>query len=324
MPDAHLGVHVVAPLLELARPVDDGDFARTVLLNCGRCRDDELLIGGHDALHRQPKPLVSPTQPTTAEMALHEVTHLPYAPWCPYCVAGRRPNAPHSPAKNPTALPMLCSDYAFFGDQGEPLVTFIVAYIRPVWVYFASVVDAKGPTAFALRMLSDGITPCGLARFAYRADRAAALKSLIETSVRESDRDDPPLAGTLADNEDVDEPEVREIGGESALQPPPAPNPTKVAVPEHSHVGESQSNCASERAVQLVEDMARALKAVLEDRVSWIIPSSHAVMQWMIRHAAYLLTKHRVGADHCTGHKRLHGKGSRERMADFGERVLYR
>ena len=46
-------------------------------------------------------------------------------------------------------------------------------------------------------------------------------------------------------------------------------------------------------------------------------------MHWLTRHASYLLTKHHVGTDHCTGYQRLHGKGSRERVAEFGEHVLY-
>ena len=73
--------------------------------------------------------------------------------------------------------------------------------------------------------------------------------------------------------------------------PQPERRLTELAVPEHSHVGESQSNGASERAVQLVEDLARTLKSALEERIGWTIPATHALMQWLLRHASYLLTK---------------------------------
>ena len=78
----------------------------------------------------------------------------------------------------------------------------------------------------------------------------------------------------------------------------------------------------AERAVQLVENQARTLLSALEDRLQWEIPAEHAIMHWLIRHAAYLLTKFHIGADHMTGYQRLHGKGSSERTAELGEHVL--
>ena len=109
-------------MLDLNVDVGGGDFARDDLLICGRCKSDETLLG--------PKPLTTPKQPTAAERALHESTHLPYADWCPYCVAGKKPNSPHRRVKSYYSLPMLCADYAFFGDAGD-LITYIVVYIRP-------------------------------------------------------------------------------------------------------------------------------------------------------------------------------------------------
>ena len=79
----------------------------------------------------------------------------------------------------------------------------------------------------------------------------------------------------------------------------------------------------AERAVQLVENQARTLLAALEDRLQWQIPPQHAIMHWLIRHASYLLSKFHFGGDHLTGYQRLHGRGSSERIAEFGEHVLY-
>ena len=66
---------------------------------------------------------------------------------------------------------MLSVDYGFFGDPGAKLVTFVVAYLRPFGVYGSSVVDAKGPTAYAVRVLSEWILQCGLVKLLYQADR---------------------------------------------------------------------------------------------------------------------------------------------------------
>ena len=40
-------------------------------------------------------PLPEPYVPTAAEVAAHNLTHLPYRCWCPHCVAARRPNTQH-------------------------------------------------------------------------------------------------------------------------------------------------------------------------------------------------------------------------------------
>ena len=49
--------------------------------------------------------LPEPRQPTKAEVARHNLTHLPYRSWCPHCLAARRPNAPTDPQR---------------GRQGDP------------------------------------------------------------------------------------------------------------------------------------------------------------------------------------------------------------
>ena len=54
------------------------------------------------------------------------------------------------------------------------------------------------------------------------------------------------------------------------------------AVPEHSAVGESQSNGVAKRNVQNIEDLLRTHKAALEDSLKVRIPSNHTVIPWLI------------------------------------------
>ena len=74
------------------------------------------------------KPLRSPTAPTPAERAAHELTHLPYRSWCDDCVAGRRDNPPHHAVKykeNNVAEVML--DYCFVRrDDETEVITILV------------------------------------------------------------------------------------------------------------------------------------------------------------------------------------------------------
>ena len=79
-----------------------------------------------------------------------------------------------------------------------------------------------------------------------------------------------------------------------------------IAVPEHSHPGESQSNGTAERSVQMIEDMVRTIKSALEDRIGQQIPCTAPIMRWIFQHAGFLLTKYHVGPDQMTGYMRLH------------------
>ena len=58
------------------------------------------------------------------------------------------------------------------------------------------------------------------------------------------------------------------------------------AIPEHSAVGESQSNGKAERAVRHVEDLVRCHKAHLEDSLGKTIPVHHPVISWLIEYVA--------------------------------------
>ena len=59
---------------------------------------------------------------------------------------------------------------------------------------------------------------------------------------------------------------------------------------ENSKVGDSDSNGTIERAVQDVEQQVRVLRAALEARINRRVRINEAVVPWMIRHAACLIT----------------------------------
>ena len=44
---------------------------------------------------QMPVPLTDVKVPSPAEVARHNLTHLPYKRWCKFCVAARCPNVPH-------------------------------------------------------------------------------------------------------------------------------------------------------------------------------------------------------------------------------------
>ena len=77
-------------------------------------RDRSLIIGTEGGMALSPMPLMSPQEPTQAQRALHDLTHLPYASWCPHCVACRRPNTHHRGLHQERRIPLLCGPTDLF------------------------------------------------------------------------------------------------------------------------------------------------------------------------------------------------------------------
>ena len=112
-------------------------------------------------------------------------------------------------------------------------------HVKPYGVIFACVADGKGPTPNMVRTVADWIKRCGLVKFRYRSDKEKSLVRLLEDAIRESGRDGEPL---------TDEELERDREQDRLLEPcgEPAPRSAISAIPEHSGVGESQSNGAVE------------------------------------------------------------------------------
>ena len=130
---------------------------------------------------------------------------------------------------------------------------------------------------------------CGVRQMVYMSDQEGALKALTEAAVNELGLDGNLLS----------------------------------AVPEHSPVGESQSNGRAERAVQQVEDMVRTMKAAFEDRFGLRLSSTSPIMHWLVEHAACTITRSQLDANGVTAYRALHGKSYSGPIAEFGERLFW-
>ena len=282
--DAELGQMEEA--LELGNGYDKGANLGSGTL-CGP--DDD---GGSGA--QKPVSLRGPSEPSQAEVDLHNLTHLPYRSWCPHCVATRRPNVAHRTSKTESTLPLLVMDYCYVRDAvDQDLTTVLVARVFPYRMTFAMSVDVKGRDESAIQRLAQFIKTCGLTQFSYRCDQEPSLLALVDEAILLSGRNGQ------AEGKNI------------------------VATPELSSVGESQSNGRSERGVQLVEDLIRTLKSAFEARLNLRLGSTHPAMKWLVEYASVLLSKYAVGEDGRTAYQRLHGRQAQERLVEFGEKVLF-
>ena len=95
------------------------------------------------------------------------------------------------------------------------------------------------------------------------------------------------------------------------------------AVPETSAAGQSASNAKAEQAVQQLEDMVRTYKSAIEAGMGSTLRSDNPLMRWILEHAANTYNKYAMSPDGSTPYAALHGKNPKEKLVEFGERVLW-
>lgn len=93
---------------------------------------------------------------------------------------------------------------------------------------------------------------------------------------------------------------------------------------EHPPPYDSQADGRVESAVKSVRGMARTLQVALEDQLQSKIPATHAIMHWLVSHAADLLTWRIRGLDGLTAYQRVRGKPFTYKLIAFGERCNYK
>ena len=129
--------------------------------------------------------LPSPKGMTSAERAIHDVTHLPYDPSCEVCTSRRRPNTPHrTVSMSERTLPLMVGDYAFpkhFADADT--ITLLVIRVYPYKLVFSCVVPSKGRHPDVVNRLTRFIKEFGLTQFTYRSDLEPSIMAMIGDAV---------------------------------------------------------------------------------------------------------------------------------------------
>ena len=114
------------------------------------------------------RPLTSPQTPTPAQIARHNLTHMPYQSWCPYCVASRRKNSHHRKShESERQIPLVVGDYAFPRTKDDEVgPRMLVLRVYPYKVVFACLVENKGPDPIAVKRIVKFLGDTGLTHFA--------------------------------------------------------------------------------------------------------------------------------------------------------------
>ena len=94
-------------------------------------------------------------------------------------------------------------------------------------------------------------------------------------------------------------------------------------VPMNSPVGESQSNCRVENAVQRVQGLIRTVNDALGRRLNTRIKSSDPMLAWMVEWSAGLIARCVKGQAGRTAYREARGHDWQATVAEFGENIMY-
>lgn len=203
----------------------------------------------------------------------------------------------------------------------------LIMRVYPYKVMLCTCVPGKGRDPRVVARIARFIKEVGLTHFAYRNDREPSIIAMIEEACAASGRKGVKISpGNDVEDEVVDVEDLVKDG--FGVLNADVPNDvgvdsTHVATPQLSQPGESASNGRAERSVGEFMDQIRTLKTALESRLKVRLPSSHPIIHWLVEHVAYVLNKFALGPDGKTPYGRLHGREGRERIYEFGERIMW-
>ena len=79
-----------------------------------------------------------------------------------------------------------------------------------------------------------------------------------------------------------------------------------------------------EEAGKTIRGLAKTFKEMIEENIGEEIPVEAVIMQWLIRWAAMLHSRFKLGDDGKSAYERQRGRKYNEEVVLFGELVMYK
>ncbi len=270
-------------------PVDTGE------MDCSPLEDDrqgpDADEGGEESGEaRASRNVPQPRLPSREERRLHELTHCPARPWCKHCSYGAAAEYPHRTVvreASTSEVPRVMLDYCFFKEDTTRSADDHTKEEATVCLGDEGDDSVTEDPSIAEQIVDDPTT-IGMSniRTIVKTDQKASIVEMqTEIARRRSD------VGTSLEN---------------------------------SKVGDSNSNGKVERAIRDVGNMVRTLKSALTENANMTMNLDMNIVPWMVRHAAYLITRCRVRSCGKTSLQLIKGRKSLTELVPFGETVMFK
>ena len=243
---------------------------------------------------RRAKGVMIPVGPTAVERADHDLTHVWFRAWCSSCVKGRAPDDPHQRSAEPydtQSRPRIEMDYTFFSSvflglaRPDDLYTILNVLHIGMGITLPISVREKGPIEYAIKSIVDNVADWGVKDVVLRTDGEPAITALA-VAVRHA-RQFPTL-----------------------LEQKPRYSP--------------QSMGAIENSNKEIKGLIRTMVIYLLEHAKVAVTTESTLLDWLVRHAGWLINHYAVRSDGKTAYERLKGRPYGGKIAMFGECVWYR
>ena len=226
----------------------------------------------------------SPTLPSRDEVAQHYATHCPYRSWCPICVAASAREDPHRRRAAGRDSESGLPVVVIDYELLEGKITVLIARDLESGATLAYDCESKGPSdSWMIKQFVKDLEDWGRKDVCIKSDGEPAIIA-VQSALAEART------------------------GRTVPLNPPAYNP--------------QANGVAEKAVQDVTDIVRRQILGLESRLNKKVEARLPIATWILRHAAWTLTRFQVGHDGMTPWRRLVGRSWNGYLAEMGEQVI--
>lgn len=232
------------------------------------------------------KGLRVPATPTPAEWEEHMLTHRPRRDWCDFRVKGTGTEDPHRRQEDRVGtLPEVEMDYFHINKKSDVNLATGLTVSDVQSTAVAACLCHKGPKEYAVNFVLATLNDFGYLRLALKTDQEPAILALAEEVKAKRDRETVLKTGK-----------------------------------KYS----SQSMGKVENANRRIQDQIRVMILRLEDRVKIDITAESAILPWLVRHSAWILTKFDRNSSGRTAHQELRGKSYEGTVVEFGESIWWR
>ena len=258
---------------------------------------EEVRLARNEDIKRKPQELKVPDQPTEAEVARHNLTHIPSEPWCVHCQKGKGKDTGHRRQEKDRAV--LQMDYSYLKADGadaveDPAEVVLTATDVQSGMTCAMSLPTKNfEIGYVIKTLKSFVAQLGHVQMAIRTDGEPMILNIAEKL-----------------RDELNALKLKDVTIKVFTEKTPRYSPQSLG-----SVGAQQA---------LLKGDVMTLKSRPEEETGKDVTPAVNIWPWMVRHAAWTRSRFAIKANMKTAHEDAYGFSYTTPIVPFGEAVLFR